>query len=547
MRPIGRRGFLKTASAGVIAWTVPLSLISQAAKSQVSEALTETNPYDRKQLRELAHQALESARAAGAAFADVRIVVGQQLMFGVSMKKGVEDLSFTRTSTIGVRAVVDSTMGFAGDVLRLNADKVASVALSAVSRSRAGRARTRRAFEFAPTPAVNGAWQTPIELDPFTVPLGEQEELALSAFSELRGGDANDVLDCGCTFNWVRRDEIFASTDGSFVEQRTYSAIPTAMVSAQSVHERFWIHRQVNSFLAGGHGYESVSKANLSTEFARVAADVRRMRFRPVKTVDVGRYDLVIGARATAEILGKTIGNPLELDRALLIAANSKGPTYASPPADILGKFHLASELVNIGADRSRPGANATVSWDSEGVKPDDFELVEKGVIMDYITSRQTSPALRSWYAAHGRDMHSHGCASDSGSRQPALHLPNLTLRSGSAQTSEEDLVQDVKHGFFIESLNVIVDQAALNSQASIAMGEEIVNGKRTGFCKDMAVQFSTPQFWKSVDAIGGPRSSSVAQFFFGTPSVEQLGFVAIAAVPILVRKINVINTGKIG
>jgi TldD protein len=541
---MNRRNFLKNTSSAIGVLASSQFLLTDRIRAQTPEALIKAKPFDKVQLHALALKALDVAKAAGAKFADVRILVGHQLTLGVT-SEGMGSPGLETIVGIGVRAVADSTIGFAGGILELNAEKVTSLAQIAVERSKRGQSRKARAFEFAPAPAVAaGSWQTPIEIDPFTIPLGEQEALLLDAIE----GVKNRAGHSGMTVAWIRRDEIFASTEGSYIEQRTYTASLQAGTYVRSRHDEFFgMYQGVKTLREGGYGYEALSKANLKAEWPRVAEEALRLDTLPLKSVDVGRYDVVLSAGATAELLALTIADPLKLERALLLATNTGGTTYAMPPSNILGKFQLGSKLLSITADRSTPHANATVGWDAEGVAPEDFTLVRDGVVVDYLTTRETAPALRAWYESENRSVRSNACATGSGAQMPRLNCPNLTLRPGPGPTSVDDLIKDVKRGYFVDRfVQKSIDQAGLNVQVSGSPIQEIVNGRRAGVIKDMALQFATPQFWKSVDAIGGPASAVMEHVIADGPGgAESPGLVGVSVVPVRARKVNVVNTGK--
>ena len=74
----------------------------------------------------------------------------------------------------------------------------------------------------------------------------------------------------------------------------------------------------------------------------------------------------------------------------------------------------------------------------------------------------------------------------------------------------------------------------------------EIKGGKLAGMLKDVAYQMKTPDFWNSMDMIGGKSSYMMgASFFDGKGQPGQVGSVSHGCVPSRFRNINVINTGR--
>ena len=104
----------------------------------------------RRPVNELAEHALDSALAAGAGYADARVV--QRRAQHVSTKNGeVDSVSDAETEGIGVRVLVDGAWGFAGDP-RLSEEGARDAALRAVAFARASASRARTRVELASVP-----------------------------------------------------------------------------------------------------------------------------------------------------------------------------------------------------------------------------------------------------------------------------------------------------------------------------------------------------------------------------------------------------------
>jgi TldD protein len=74
----------------------------------------------------------------------------------------------------------------------------------------------------------------------------------------------------------------------------------------------------------------------------------------------------------------------------------------------------------------------------------------------------------------------------------------------------------------------------------------EIKGGKIVGMLKDVAYQMRTPDFWNSMDMIGGKKSYQFGSAFNdGKGQPGQSNAVSHGCVPSRFRNINVINTGR--
>ena len=92
------------------------------------------------------------------------------------------------------------------------------------------------------------------------------------------------------------------------------------------------------------------------------------------------------------------------------------------------------------------------------------------------------------------------------------------------------------------------IDQQRYNAQFGGQLFYEIRGGKIVGMLKDVAYQMRTPEFWNSMDMIGG-RSSYWLGGSFGDGKGEpsQSNSVSHGCVPARFRNVNILNTGRTG
>jgi TldD protein len=253
------------------------------------------------------------------------------------------------------------------------------------------------------------------------------------------------------------------------------------------------------------------------------------------------RYEVIFDARATAQILARTVGVAAELDRALGYEANAGGTSYLAPPAEMLGSFHLGSELLGVRTNRSRVGGYSTGRWDDEGVPPEDYPVVEKGMLVDYHTTRELAPALAEWNAKRGTPVRSHGCAGSADAGGVAMAVPpDLELLPGKARHSLADLVAGMERGLVICGGRVYADRQQLNGEVDGEMVYEVRKGKRTRCVSYAEALFRAPELWKNLVALGGEGSGiwTAASIWKGQPA-QEVSF-GVGAVPARFRGVAV-------
>src|SRR2546423_2011888 len=130
--------------------------------------------------------AVETALAAGASYADARVVFRRNQL--VSTKNGrVETVQDVDSEGLGVRVLVGGAWGFACD-RRLSDAGARNAAGRATDFARAAAGRHERAL--APVEPSSGVYRTPVERDPFSVGLSEKVDHCLRAEAALAHPDA---------------------------------------------------------------------------------------------------------------------------------------------------------------------------------------------------------------------------------------------------------------------------------------------------------------------------------------------------------------------
>ena len=86
------------------------------------------------------------------------------------------------------------------------------------------------------------------------------------------------------------------------------------------------------------------------------------------KSVEAGKYDLVLDPTNLWLTIHESAGHPTELDRVLGYEANFAGTSFLTLDKWKSKKFNYGSPLVNIVADKTQPGSLGAVGYDDEGV-----------------------------------------------------------------------------------------------------------------------------------------------------------------------------------
>jgi TldD protein len=450
-------------------------------------------------MEDLAHAALNVAIQLGASYADVRVM--ERATESIAVKNGrVEALSSSTDSGFNVRVVVNGAWGFASSA-NLDLPEAQKIAAQAVAVARASALVGGPPVRLAPLERQRGRYTTPIAKDPFTIPLGEKVALLLHADEAMRA--IKGVTIASGYMEYSRESKLFINSEGSQVEQTLYDT--GAAITAESVAEGEIQQRSYpNSFgrQAGTAGYEFIEAMDLLRHAPRIAEE--SVQLLSAKQCPSGITTIILDGPQVALQIHESCGHPIELDRVFGMEAGFVGKSFLT--LDKLGTFRYGSDQVNIVADAITPGALGSFGWDDEGVPAQRAPIVDHGLFVGYLMSRDTAAEL-------GRP--SNGCVrADGWNRLPMIRMTNVSLLPGDWKL--EDLIAGTDDGLYLcTNRSWSIDDRRLNFQFGTEIGWEIKNGKLGAMVKNATYTGITPVFWGSCDAVCNRDSWTV----WGTPN----------------------------
>ena len=112
------------------------------------------------------------------------------------------------------------------------------------------------------------------------------------------------------------------------------------------------------------------------------------------KSVEPGKYDLVLDPSHLWLTIHESVGHPTELDRVLGYEANYAGTSFLTLDKWESKNFNFGNKLVNIVADKTQNGSLGAVGYDDEGVKCGKWDIIKDGILVNYQTIRDQAHIL---------------------------------------------------------------------------------------------------------------------------------------------------------
>jgi len=540
-----RKDFLQLSALGLGGLVLPD--LSSANAIDPLQALNDG--IDTAQKKQLADIALNAAKARGASYADVRI--GRYLnQFVVTREKRVQNIANTESYGIGIRVIANGAWGFAA-TNKVTKDDIAKAAEKAVAVAKANAKILSEPVQLAPQKGYGEvSWKTPIEKNAFEVPVKDKVDLLLSVNAAALDGGANFI---NSVIMAVNEQKYFASTDGSYIDQDIHRMYPFFNVTRiDKASGKFQTRQSLSSPV--GMGYEYLTSLGDS----KVTGVVTRYRNRydmledvkfaasnveekiKAKSVEPGKYDLLLDPSHLWLTIHESVAHPTELDRVLGYEANFAGTSFLTLDKWRSKNFHFGSKLVNIVADKLQPGSLGAVGYDDEGVKCGQWELIKDGVQINYQAIRDQAHII-------GLNQSQGCCYSQSWKDVQFQRMPNVSLKPGSGKLSVDDMIKNIEKGIYIiGNGSFSIDQQRYNFQFGGQLFYEIRNGKIVGMLNDVAYQANTQEFWNSCTAIADQSDYRLGGAFNdGKGQPSQSNAVSHGSSTTRFNGINVINTAR--
>jgi TldD protein len=473
-------------------------------------------------VRELCDEAVAAALAAGASYADVRVVLRRKQNVA-TRNQHVDRLDDAESQGIGVRVLVEGAWGFAC-ANDLTAETARATAERASAFAKAAPGGHDRAL--AQAEPAQGEYRTPVEKDPFEIPLADKVEHCLRAERAMEHEDVK-VTAAFLRAQWEQK--LFMSSEGAATEQEVVEC--GGGIDAMAARDGITQIRSYPSAHGGSSaqaGWEYIEWLDLEREAPRVGEQAAALlRADPCPP---GVTTVVIDAEQTQLQVHESVGHPTELDRVYGTEAAYAGTSFLKP--EDLGSLRYGSEHMNITADPTTPRGLGTFGFDDEGVPARREPVVAEGVLRGFLTSRETAARIGS---GSGGSMRADGW-----SRMPLVRMTNLNLEPG--EGSLDDLIAGVDEGVFLQTnKSWSIDDKRLNFQFGTQIAWEIKRGKLGRMLRDATYTGQTPVFWGSLDAVAG-RDEWVLQGLTncGKGQPGQYAHVSHGAAPARFRNVQV-------
>jgi len=448
-------------------------------------------------IEKFATEGLSEAQNLRASYCDIRfeIINDENISFSDGQPQPIE---LSQSAGWAVRVLKNGAWGFvSGD----NPDVPITIMVGqAIKIAEASAKLMREPVELSARPAETGEYESYYNIDPFAIPMKEKIEFLADLDSAMEQEGLNSR---SCFADFHKIEKWFFSSEGSKIHQKIIqTGGGMTLGQAESRHERAERSYPRPSGQYQSRGYELLKDLGFKPNVPRIAEEVRMLLKAspcPEKTTK-----LVLSGDIAALVMHESIGHPLELDRVFGMERNFSGISFATP--DKRNNLHYGSPLLTVMADPTDTYGVGSFGWDDEGVKARRSPLIEKGILRDYLSSRETAArlGLKSTAAMRAQGWQN----------IPICRMTNTVLLPGNK--TMDDMISEVDDGILMAGPSSwSIDDLRKNFQFGCEIGWIIKNGRLKQPVKNPTFTGCTTQFWNNLDAVG-----NLSEFtLWGTPN----------------------------
>jgi TldD protein len=431
--------------------------------------------------------AVEGAIAAGARYADARVVVAKQEVIDVQ-NQAVQSLDRTEQAGVGVRALIGSSWGFfaTAELTRRAAEAAGE---RAAEIAQASAMVPGDPMQFLDVDVVEDVYETPTIEDPFAVTLSEKVDLLVGVTKTMQEVNGISIATGDLTF--YDTNKWFVSSQGHRIHQHIVES--GGGFAATAIGERETQRRSYpqsfGQYETGG--YEVIRKWDFLANAGRIAEEA--VALLTATEMDERETSLILDGSQLALQIHESVGHAIELDRILGWEAAFAGTSHLELPK--LGTFRFGSELMNITADATLPGALGTFGYDDEGTRAQRVDIVRDGTWVGVLSGRDSAAIAGLPPGGMVR--------ADGYNRLPMVRMTNVGILPG--PSTLEEVIAETKDGVYLSTnRSWSIDDKRLNFQFGTEIGWEVRDGKLGRMLKNPTYTGIGPVFWSSLDMLAG-------------------------------------------
>jgi len=430
------------------------------------------------ELDDFAEKSMQYAIQVGAQYCDVRAETVQS--DGFLLENGeIEHFTSSSDSGLGIRVLANGAWGFFSISNPKSLDEVKNVTLDAVKSALHYSTNKKQKVKLAESHVYVDEVNFSVSQNPT---LEELRKIGFECDRIMKS--KKSIHKSSLSMEHDTFSKYFVNSDGSKITQRFEDTIANVTATA---HES-GLTESVNATEGGRGGLEMILGKNDIMKTAEFVAQ-KSSELLDAKTAKEEKTTVVMNPDFVALLSHEILGHPSEADRILgKEMAWAGGAWWAGKLGEKIG-----SQKLNVIDDPTLPSLGY-YKYDDEGVFAKSKSLIENGVLVNHMQSRETASIFNT---APNSGMRATGYGF-----MPLIRMACTCIQRGDWEPQE--MIKEVKNGYLISNMKVpSIDMMRYNWSISCQFAQKIENGELKELLRDVIVMGIAPDFFNSIDACG--------------------------------------------
>ncbi len=416
------------------------------------------------------HPALTYALKKGASYAELRSIDVKRINIE-TQDKLVKELSSNESEMFAVRVLANGGEGIAFSTKNTYQEMIDKALIAAKNFT--------KSLEFSNLDQLRKKIKTHYKTDPSTISLEEKKKL-LQHLDQRK--EFKKIHSCRLFYTEVTKKSIFENTEGRELswDDLVVGFVVQAFAKEGKTTENFYDVKKAHC------GFEIMDNANSFVhETMKMAESLLK-----AKHIKGGNYPVIIDQKLGGVFAHEAVGHSCEADIVLQGSSLLK---------DKLQKKIATTKLTLID-DGTKEGFYGWVPIDDEGVEGQKTVLIEKGVLKNFLHSRETATRMNMLPTGNGRSE---------GLGAPAIPRMRCTfIEEGDSNIDE--MLQEMKNGYYLKGtaggqVNTTNGEFLFNAQ----YGYTISKGEKKEMIKGVSLQGSILEILPAIELIAKDLSFS--------------------------------------
>jgi TldD protein len=443
----------------------------------------------RKQLREQ----IARVRSVGALYVDARWYPFEETNDLLMWNGNLKEATASRESGVGVRVLYNGAWGFSA---ASDTGNLAAVFDRALENARVAAERVTFPVRLAEKDAIEASFESPNQIDPFTVPLADKV-----AFLQVMDDKLNQpgVSQRVCQLTFIRKQIVFVDSEGSEIDKTIVEVFPSLQVTGRDAQGEMHSRKFKPRRMGDTRGWETVDMEVFSANAERIVREMNEVLVAEDCPRDVRSVILLPGIMFLQT--HETIGHALELDRILGYELAYAGGSFVR--LSDFGTLHYGSDKLTARADGTIPNSPGSFGYDDDGVPAQDNLLIDEGLLVGAITGRQMVEEANARARMRIFDGSSGANRATAFYRVPIERMTNINIDPGEDGTLD-DIVSNTERGIILDgdrSWSIGSNREQFHFATDI--GWMVEDGQVTRVVKNSTYQGETIPFYNSLSAVG--------------------------------------------